>query len=693
MIDTLIFIYHLFYRYLFIMKKLTLIEQIERIHTITYGKPIQHKLSLNEDFKTQYQKYTQQGINPEIVKQYLDDFNEIRNKKYREAKDAQLPGLNVPTGEPRFNVDNYKTFKELEILVDYVAGQRKFGSQNFEDIKVDGKPIFENEDVEIYYADTPRACVEYKGNKPYSWCVARSDSGNMFYNYRLNRHEPAFYFVKRKRATEKEFSIWNMGKIAFSGTFKDKYHFFVIQVIKGSNISDENNQNYIVTSAMNDGDKRMSWKEILEISPELNGLQQIFEPKPLTPEERKKIELYKNGLSDEEFAKLPYKEKEFYMAVYVKMNKPLTYEQFKILPEDLKNKYIGFGVGLSDKQFEIIRDNRNLIKRYIEITNRKFDEFIKSNNGGSFHFTDSEIRLIERNKFDNLDSDGIHYLLQSSIEPEKIINLLLSNENFINNLDSDGIRRLLQSSREPEKIMELLGQKGIDYINNLDSDGIRRSLQFSKERDKIINILLSNQNFINNLDSRGIYYLLQSSIEPEKVINIIGQKGIDYINNLDSDEIYNLHQYSKEPEKVINILLSNQNFINNLNSNEIYNLLQYSKEPEKVINFLLSNQNFINNLDSDGIRRLLQSSIEPEKVINIIGQKGINYINNLDSDGIRRLLQSSIEPKKVINIIGQKGINYINNLDSDGIRRLLQFSKKPDKVKNILKQYGLTKYF
>ena len=310
---------------------------------------------LNEDFKSQKAKFISQGFDEEIVNRYIDDFKEIRDKKYKEAKDKELSGLNVPTGNARFDIDSYKTFRELEILVDYVAGQRKAGSANFEDIKVNGKPIFENNDVEIYYADTPRACIEYKGNKPYGWCVARGDASNMFYNYRLQQHEPAFYFVKRKAATDKEFSFWNLAKDVFTGKFKDKYHFFVIQVLKGSNISDQKANNYIVTSAMNDGDKQMSWSNILEFAPELNGLQQIFEPKPLTPQEREKIDKYKKGLSDEEFAKLPYKEKDTYMSVYVKMDKPLSYEQFVELPEDLKNKYVGFGVGLSNEQFESIK--------------------------------------------------------------------------------------------------------------------------------------------------------------------------------------------------------------------------------------------------------------------------------------------------------------------------------------------------
>jgi len=522
------------------MKKLTLIEQIERIHTITYGKPVDYKLYLNEDFKTQTQKYIQQGIDPVIVKQYLEDFKEIRDRKYREAKDTQLPGLNVPPGEPRFNVDNYKTFKELEIIVDYVAGQRKFGSQNFEDIKVDGKPIFENDNVKIYYADTPRACIHYTGEGNYSWCISKSDSSNMFYNYRLGENKSAIYFVKRKHATEQE---------EFSETFRDKYHFFVIQVINDSNISDENSENYIVTSAMNDGENHMSWKEILKISPELKGLQQIFEPKPLTFEEIKKIQLYGSGLSDEDFARLPYKEKEFYIDIYVKKNQPLTYEQFKILPEDLKNKYIGFGIELSSEQFELIKDNRNLLKRYIEITNRKFDNLIKTNVSD---ITDNQFEFVDKNKFDELNSDSLNELLTRVKEPDKIINILLSNENFINNLYSveDLLLYINIFYSEPENLFNLLGQIEIDFINNLNDFEI--------------------------LD------LLSNTKVPDKIINMLGQKGTNFINKLNSYNEYTLLSSTKVPDKIINILLSNENYINNLNSDKISFLFSKTKDRNRL---------------------------------------------------------------------------------------------------------------
>jgi len=304
-----------------------------------------------EDFKSQRKKFIEQGYEPGIVDTYLKDFDDIRKAKYREARETEIQGLNVPKGDARFNVDSYKTFRELEILVDFVAGQRKVGSANFEDIKVDGEPIFRNEDVEIYYADTPRACIQYKGDYPYSWCVARNDSGNMFYNYRLRNYEPAFYFVKLIKRIEKEFSFWNNN--AFNGIFYDKYHFFVVQVT--------NYGEYIVTSAKNEEDIKMDWYEISEIAPEISELKEVFQPKPLSKEEREKIEKYQKGLTDEEFEKLPYKEKD------LKTKKPVLFGSY---PWDIDKKQIIWDK-VADREPQIVWEydkNMKLKKENFDMT-------------------------------------------------------------------------------------------------------------------------------------------------------------------------------------------------------------------------------------------------------------------------------------------------------------------------------------
>ena len=225
----------------------------------------------------------------------------------------------------------------------------------------------------------------------------------------------------------------------------------------------------------------------------------------------------------------------------------------------------------------------------------------------------------------NLDSNGIRYLLNSSNEPEKVINILLSNERLISNLNSDDIEYLLNSSKEKEKVINMLGEKGKNYISNLNSDDIE--------------------------------YLLRYSKEPEKVMNILGEKGKNYISNLDSNGIKYLIGYSKEPEKVINIL------------------------SEK-------GKEYISNLNSDDIEYLLNSSKEKEKVINMLGEKGKNYISNLPSNGIKYLLRHSTEPEKVMNVLGEKGNIFISNLNSDDIEYLLSYSKEPEKIRDLLKKYG-----
>lgn len=338
-----------------------------------------YKEILAEDFKTQAAKYLKQGIDREIVKTYLEKFKFIKDNKFNEMFDDI--NIQVPK-EKRQDIDSYKDFHDLEVLVDYVSGRRK-GVSNLtkqESIEVEGKPIFEDDDFIVYYADTPRACVKYKGKVPYSWCVARSNASNMFFTYRFKPYEPAFYFIRDKKLSEKEFSEENMMDNISSGSFKYPYHFFVIQVPKNL-IKDSSDQpQYIVTSALNDGDKQMSWNDILKINKNLDKIKDVLEPKPFTKDERDKFTRFKNGVTDNEFKKLSYEDKRNYLDIYPTIAKPITTKQFKELPDDLINLYVSFGIGLNEQQFSLIKDNNQLMKRYIQISRRKLSTFLESTN-------------------------------------------------------------------------------------------------------------------------------------------------------------------------------------------------------------------------------------------------------------------------------------------------------------------------
>lgn len=351
---------------------------------------------LAEDFKTQTRRYIAQGVEPDIVSQYVSKFKEIRDKKYREMFDKDLD-ISVPP-EKRNNIDAYSDFHELEQLVDYVGGRRPIGGGSpmggnaGEQIEVSGEAVYRDENFEVYYADTPRACIKYKGKFPYSWCVARSDSSNMFYTYRFKPYEPAFYFVKDLKLTEKEFGIWNMTKNVFNGQFKHKYHFFVIQVPKNAKMDDTTTDQYIVSSANNDGDTQMSWQKILKINPKLQVIREVLEPKPFTPEEREKNERFKNGISDEDFKRLSYENKRSYLDIYPTIARPITPGQFFQLPDDLMNLYVSFGIGLDDHQFNFIKNKKDILKRYAQISKRKLEEYLKNENNNrnrlKMHYTE-----------------------------------------------------------------------------------------------------------------------------------------------------------------------------------------------------------------------------------------------------------------------------------------------------------------
>jgi len=414
-----------------------------------------------------------------------------------------------------------KTFKELELVVDFMAGQRKFGSANFEDIKVDGKPIFEDDVVEIYYAPNKQSCVEYKGNKPYSWCIARSDSSNMFMRYRTNQNRPTFYFVKRKNVTNQEFDYWNNSGKDFTGTFRDKYHFFVLQTLQ--------NGDYIVTSAMNDGDRKMTWDEILKIAPELNGKQDYFQSKPLSDEEIEKYERYKKGLSDEEFIKLPYVEKEYYIDVIVDFRNKLSDKQFSSLPEDLKNKYIGLGVVLTENQIQQISDNKKLLKRFKDVTNENFK--------------------MEYNKHENLfgDISPVNYFRQAlyyRLEPTTYH--LLNDEN--RKLADEDIKREINN-----KINDWIKTLGYFryYFEYVDSLVESRSVISASFTPNIfyLKTLIPKEKILENKDLLKLIffiYLISSEEEMKEYVNYLGISEDSIINSFVSKKETELYKLLKK---------------------------------------------------------------------------------------------------------------------------------------------------
>ena len=456
---------------------------------------------LNEDFKSQTQKFISQNYEPEIVRNYIEKFKHIRDGKYREALSPDL-NIGVPV-EKRFDIDAYQTFHALETLVDYVSGQRpvKTTMSKQNDIEVTGEAVYNKNGIEVFYADNLRACIKYKGSMPYSWCVARSDSSNMFYTYRFKPYEPAFYFVKDVKATEKELAaIAKKGGV--SGGFKNRYHFFVIQVPKNLNPEDNETPQYIVTSANNDGDTQMSWNEILKINPKLGGIKEVLKPKPFTPEERAQHERFKKGVNDNEFRKLSYEDKKAYLDIYPTIARPITTKQFLMLPDDLKNLYVSFGIGLDDEQFANIKGNPKLVKRYAQISDRKLDTYLNADNWDKKRLRMMYSELIV------LPDDRISQYL-SSLNKKEIGNFIAINgADKLEMLEKHASGKLVGNYSEIKPIIDGLKYSAehryqeddgtIELLNEMLPDNV--SVTYGNYSDKITFELSSDFKFDDNLE-------------------------------------------------------------------------------------------------------------------------------------------------------------------------------------------------
>ena len=443
-------------------------------------------------------------LTPEDVDSYIKRFDVIRKSRPAAAKNLNIDV--VPKGDDRFDISKYNDWHSFETFVDAVGAQTQLKGEKLSDnLEIDAKPLFESNGLEVYYADNPQACIKYKGSIPYSWCVARPDSSNMFYNYRLGYNNPAFYFVKDVEATQKELSSIEK----FTGKFNDKWHFFVIQVLNTANINNLTDKNYVVTSANNEGDIPMNWNEIVKIQPKLNGLQSEFLPKPLSDDELVVINKYKNGLTTQEFIKLTYNEKERFLDVYPRLNKPITDEIFNTLPYELKNKYIGMNIGLSDAQYNSIQSDKNLLKRYVQMVEKKFENWLK--NSYTFKLVNSELDILNKynilNKYvDKLTNRNVEELFRTSPNIQQTIDILLNSGLDINkiltNRNVEELFSQIRTSPNIQQTIDTLLNSGLDINKIWTNRNVEKFLMSSlnlKGVQETIDILLNSGLDINKI--------------------------------------------------------------------------------------------------------------------------------------------------------------------------------------------------
>jgi hypothetical protein len=610
-----------------------------------------------ENYKTQAEKFAKSGINKNIVADYLRKFKIISDAKYKVASESDIPNVSVPKGNSRFDIDKYKSFEELEALVDYVLGQVDISKQKgekIEDIEIDAKPLIEKNGLQIFYAKDKHACIKYKGGGPYSWCVSRDDSSNLYNTYRFKHHEPAFYFVKDIEATKKEFSN------PFNGSFINEWHFMVIQkTVHGE---------YIVTNANNKGDELMSWDQIVSVQPKLKGMEEYFQSVPLTTRERELYKKFENGIDDAEFKKLNYEDKSFYLDIAIPHNE-LSDSQFLDLPDDLKNKYISFGIELTDIMYAYVKTKKDLLKRFVEISLRVLDKYMNST-----------INKIGQNQLDVILNTqiGIDYVKNLSKTKDIILVLLrdghaakvielFDKDSILKSIDRDIIFRkhpaslfIYNDESNWPSLENFIGKEKMASLKVKDTGRVEQSPDTYRRRRQF-NFLKLLLKYRSTVDLQEVLDVLLYNHDDEHILFYLGLYKNKKINIENKDQLVNflsnliLHDYTGG---MISKIMSTLGY-------DILSKLDASAYTRLYSLVAKKNKNIANNIFLPILRKKIKTWYEVEN---------LKRISNISTTEAITLLGGPKEFKKNVKVTQYDISTTLYNARSDSEFRYLASS-------------------
>ena len=281
---------------------------------------------------------------------YIDIFEKRKDNKIFPSKDILSYSYDKDVPQK-----NQFTFKYLENLIDQNFSKESI-KYDINDSDMNSKDIIYNQNgITIWDADTKEKCIKY-GKYGNNYCVARTDSSNMFNSYRY-KNKLTFYFVMDK--TKKN---------------SDPFSFFSIAVPDGINPNDKNKEQYYVTDKNNHINTLKSWNFIIQNNSNIKDLQNLFKSKNLTTQEYERYNKLKYPISDENYNKLNYDDKIF----YIQMGHKLTEIMFFNSNSKIQDIYIQNGQNNVGNWYDKLSMKQKIL---LNKTQNKKIEIIANHNG------------------------------------------------------------------------------------------------------------------------------------------------------------------------------------------------------------------------------------------------------------------------------------------------------------------------
>lgn len=227
---------------------------------------------------------------------------------------------------------------------------------------------------------------------------------------------------------------------------------------------------------------------------------------------------------------MPFEEKEIFLDV-IALETELRYNQFYNLPDELKKKYIGFGIGLSDKMLELISNNKDLITYFKKVNNLLKEKYDK----GELELSDLNLSQIMNLSID-IDYNNIDDLRDDIFNDTDINTSLIFLhkygllESYLNKISIfNHIGKVTQETKELFK----------NYTYN---DVTTIYLYYLGVYDKDI---FENNDSIHMYGNTVCYYLYETeNLHPSYDLDDIIEYKLYKTKNKDEDEDYEYYEYN-----------------------------------------------------------------------------------------------------------------------------------------------------
>ena len=235
----------------------------------------------------------------------------------------------------------FMSFDELEHTLDGMGDLTddiKDKTDDYSDIET----IYDDDNLLIFKPSGKEQCIKLANGR--SWCISKSGGGNMYYNYRLGHNLTIYYVIDKDKA----FGDLNYAVV------------ILVEPYGGKRIADGQNM-----SGGYSGHKREAWSTIVSKVPKLQGKEDLFVADPLSTEEQRELNNFKNTTINKDAIKELGSEQAAEM--WLEISSPdLTYrgngdEIYKNFTENLKNKYLGLGMDLTA---EMINNSEPSVLKY-----------------------------------------------------------------------------------------------------------------------------------------------------------------------------------------------------------------------------------------------------------------------------------------------------------------------------------------